>query len=82
MRAIRKPAFGFRPSVPRRVPRRGARPAFSLLELQVAFVVFGVALTGLCPLVVMQTRHARNLEQRLKPQTVYYVLPSSDRWVT
>jgi hypothetical protein len=56
------------------------RAAFSLLELQVAFVVFGIALTGLCPLVVMQTRHVKNLEARLNPQTVYYLVPSSDLW--
>jgi type II secretory pathway pseudopilin PulG len=60
--------------------RPSGRAGFSLLELQVAFVVFGIALTGLCPLVVMQTRHVKNLEARLNPQTVYYFVPSSDLW--
>jgi hypothetical protein len=69
--------FGFRISERRR-PR--GRSAFSLLELQVAFVVFGIALTGLCPLVVMQTRHVKSLEARLNPQTVHYLVPSSDLW--
>jgi hypothetical protein len=50
------------------------------LELQVAFVVFGIALTGLCPLVVMQTRHVKSLEARLNPQTVHYLMPFSDPW--
>jgi hypothetical protein len=58
----------------------GRRPAFSLLELEVAFVVFGVALSGLCPLVVMQTRHVKYLEARLSPQRVYYLVPSSNTW--
>jgi hypothetical protein len=69
--------FEFR--ISQRKPPSGRR-AFSLLELQVAFVVFGIALTGLCPLVVMQTRHVKNLEARLNPQTVYYLVPSSDLW--
>ena len=56
------------------------RPGFSLLELEVAFVVLGVALSGLCPLVVMQTRHVKDLEARLSPQTVYYLVPSSNSW--
>src|SRR3972149_1390366 len=38
-------------------PRRG----FSLLELQVAFVLFGIALAGLGPLVVMQSRQLQRL---------------------
>jgi hypothetical protein len=74
---IRVSDFEFRISQRR---RPNGRPAFSLLELQVAFVVLGIALTGLCPLVVMQTRHVKNLQARLNPQTVYYLVPSSDLW--
>jgi hypothetical protein len=59
---------------------RKRRGGFSILELQVALVVFGIALTGLCPLVVMQTRHVKNLQAMLNPQTVYYLVPSSDLW--
>jgi type II secretory pathway pseudopilin PulG len=46
--------------------RRGA----SLLEVQVAFVVLGIGLAGLCPFVVMQLRQVRMLEQRLQGQVV------------
>jgi hypothetical protein len=76
----RRSAIGCRLSAAGSLRSRRGRPAFSLLELQVAFVVFGIALTGLCPLVVMQTRHVKNLEARLNPQTVYYLVPSSDLW--
>lgn len=57
------------------------RSGFSLLELQVAFVVFGIALAGLGPLVVMQSRQLQKLESRLNHQTTYYLLPSTDAWV-
>ena len=57
-----------------------ARAGFSLLELQVALVVFGIALTGLCPLVVMHSKQFKRLEGRFNPQTTYYVVPSPDRW--
>ena len=43
-------------------PSRARRAGASLLELQVAMIVLGVAVTGLCPLVVMQARLARKLE--------------------
>ncbi len=56
------------------------RLGFSLLELQVAFVIFGVALAGLGPLVVMQSRQLRELECRFDNQTTYYLVPSTDAW--
>lgn len=56
------------------------RIGFSLLELQVAFVVFGIALAGLGPLVVMQSRQVRELESRFDDQTTYYLVPSTDAW--
>src|SRR3989304_5671051 len=57
-------------------PRRG----FSLLELQVAFVLFGIALAGLGPLVVMQSRQLQRLEARFNDQTTYYLVPSTHAW--
>lgn len=56
------------------------RIGFSLLELQVAFVVFGIALAGLGPLVVMQSRQVRELEGRFDDQTTYYLVPATDAW--
>ena len=61
-------------------PKIAARPGFSFLELQVAFVLFGIALAGLCPLVVMQSKQLRQLENRLDDQTTYYLVPSTDAW--
>ena len=40
--------------------RRGS----SLLEVQIAFVMLGIGLAGLCPFVVMQLRQLVNLESR------------------
>jgi hypothetical protein len=51
-----------------------------MLELQVAFVLFALALAALCPLVVMQSRQVRQLEKRLDPQMTYYLAPASDAW--
>ncbi len=56
------------------------RIGFSLLELQVAFVIFGIALAGLGPLVVMQSRQLRQFESRFDDQTAYYLVPSTDDW--
>ncbi|MBI1917208.1 MAG: type II secretion system protein, partial [Planctomycetes bacterium] len=53
-----------------------SRRGFSLLELQVAFVVLAIALAGLYPLVVIHSKQQRKLEQRLDPQTTYYLVPS------
>ena len=41
-----------------------AESAFSLVELQVALVVLGLAFTGIFPLVVMQSRGLRTLESQ------------------
>jgi prepilin-type N-terminal cleavage/methylation domain-containing protein len=67
------------------IRRPGGRPhalrgGFSMLELQVALVVFGIALTGLGPLVVMHSRQLKRLESRFSPQATYYVTPSADLW--
>ncbi|HEV3258177.1 MAG TPA: hypothetical protein VG013_14925 [Gemmataceae bacterium] len=63
-----------------RVERGARRPGFSFLELQVAFVLFAIALAGVCPLVVVQSRQLSKIEDRLSYQTTYYVVPSSDPW--
>ena len=56
------------------------RTAYSLLELQVAFVVFGIALAGLGPLVVMHLKQLRKIEERTSDQTTYHLVPSPDPW--
>lgn len=56
------------------------RSGFSLVELQVAFVVLAIAVCGLCPLVVMQSRHLKKIENRLNPANTHYITPSTDSW--
>ena len=63
-----------------RSTRNTVRAGYSFLELQVAFVLFGVALAGLGPLVVMQSRQLRMLEARFDHQTTYYLAPSTNAW--
>lgn len=57
-------------------PRRG----FTLLEFEVAMVVFGIALVGLFPLTVMHSRVLRSLEKRYSAQSEWYLAASQDRW--
>lgn len=61
-------------------PCGGRRSGFSMLELEVALVVFGFGLTGLCPLMVMHSRQLKKLEERFSPQNTYYLIPSSEIW--
>jgi type II secretory pathway pseudopilin PulG len=56
------------------------REGFSFMELQVAFLLLAIALAGLGPLVVMQSRQLRKLESRLDAQTTYYLVPSEYEW--
>jgi hypothetical protein len=56
------------------------RVGFSLLEVQMAFVLLGIALAGLCPLLVIQSKQLRQIESRLNHQTTYYLIPSTDPW--
>lgn len=56
------------------------RPGFSFLELQVAFVLLAIALAGLGPLVVMQSRQLKTLESRFSDQTTHYLVPPEDAW--
>ena len=57
-------------------PRNG----FSLVELQVALVVLAIAVAGICPLVVMQSKHLKKIEDRFNDKTTYYLVPSTDEW--
>jgi hypothetical protein len=51
-------------------PRCRVRPGYVLFDVQMAFVVLGIGLAGLCPLVVMQLRQVRMLEMRLRGQVI------------
>ena len=51
-------------------PRCRAHGGYVLFEVQMAFVVLGIGLAGLSPLVVMQLRQVRMLEMRLRGQVV------------
>jgi type II secretory pathway pseudopilin PulG len=85
------------------IPRVGTLPppavsgrrcrGFTLAEVQVAFVLLGIGLAGLCPLVVMQLRQARQLELRLQGRVsshgvtmvmptapTYYIVPWQNPW--
>jgi prepilin-type N-terminal cleavage/methylation domain-containing protein len=59
-------------------PKR--RAGFSLLELEVALVLFGIALSGFGPHAVMYTKHLNRLETRFSPQATHFLIPSYDRW--
>jgi hypothetical protein len=43
-------------------------------------VVFGIALMGVCPLLVMYSKQLRSVETRFHPQTTYYLVPVADLW--
>lgn len=45
-----------------------------------AFVLFGIALAGIVPCLVMYTKQLRNLQKRFDPHAVHYLVPSTDRW--
>jgi hypothetical protein len=64
-----------------------------LLDVQVAFMILGIGLAGLCPFVVMQLRQVRKLELRLQGQVsshgvtmvmptapTYYIVPWQNQW--
>jgi hypothetical protein len=56
------------------------RSGFTYLELEVAFLLFAIALSGLVPLAVVQSRQARKIEGRLDPQQTHYLAPSPHGW--
>jgi type II secretory pathway pseudopilin PulG len=51
-----------------------------MVEVQVALVLFGIALAGLGPYMVMYTKQLRKLQQRFSPQSIYYLVPTADIW--
>lgn len=63
------------------------RAGFTFLEVQVAFILLGIGLAGLGPLVVMQVRLSKKIENGFNPQTAYfrtgttsYLVPAADPW--
>src|SRR5689334_7334906 len=66
-------------------PRRGRR-GFSLLEVQVAFVLLGIGLAGVCPLIVMQVKLSKRVaggfdqNGRLQPGGRTFLVMPGDRW--
>jgi hypothetical protein len=61
-------------------PKSRSRFGFTILELEVAMVVFGIALMGICPLVVMCSKQLRKVEGQFSPQVTYYLVPVADHW--
>jgi hypothetical protein len=51
-----------------------------MLELVVAVLLFAIALGGLCPLVVMQSKQLQKLQSRFSSQATYYLAPATDDW--
>jgi hypothetical protein len=82
MAMYRKRSSDNRPAASRRRRPRFliGSPGFSMVEVQVALVLFGLALAGFGPYLVMYTKQLRTLQQRFSPQTTYYLVPSSDLW--
>ena len=56
------------------------RRGFSLIELQVAMIVFAIGVVGIGPLVVMQSRSLERIESRFNYKNTYYLVPSTDKW--
>jgi hypothetical protein len=56
------------------------RQGATFLELLVSFTVLCIALTGLVPLVIMQSHQMARLESHFNSATTYYLVPSSDTW--
>lgn len=56
------------------------RSGFTYLEVQVAFVLFALALSGVGPLVVMYARQTTEIERRLEKDTTQYLVPSDSEW--
>ncbi len=56
------------------------RNGFTYIEVQVALLLFGIAISGLVPMSVMQTRQTSALKERFDDETTYYLEPSSNGW--
>jgi hypothetical protein len=65
------------PIVSRSIAAKHPRAGYSLLEVQVAFVVLGVALSGICPLIVMQLRMTKKIEAQFDANSIHHLVPSS-----
>lgn len=61
-------------------PRRLIRRAFTYLELEVSLALFAIGLSGLGPLVVMQSRQLQTLEERVSDDVTYHISPSAHPW--
>jgi len=59
---------------------RCLRQGSTFLELLVAFMVLCIALTGLVPLVAMQSRQLARLERHFSPGTTRYLVPAANTW--
>ncbi|MFI5460975.1 MAG: prepilin-type N-terminal cleavage/methylation domain-containing protein [Isosphaerales bacterium] len=64
-----------------------ARAGYSLPEAMVAFVLLGIGLAGVCPLVVMQSRMSRKVALGLDPGSAHFgagatfsLVPACDGW--
>ncbi len=68
------------------MPRSGRqfarRRGFTYLELEVSFLLFAIALGGLAPLTVMQSRQVRQTESRLDADETHYISPSAAPWAS
>ena len=58
------------------------RRGLSLVEVQISFVVLGIVLAGLAPVVVMQYRQHRRLQSRFPTGSTFYLAPSDCRWAS
>jgi hypothetical protein len=67
------------PTSPRSARR--ARRGVSLIEVQVGLVALGILLSGLGPISALYIRQLKEAQTRFDPQTVYYLVPSSNLWV-
>src|SRR5262249_16449083 len=61
-------------------PGGQARRGVSLLDGERALVAVGGLLSGFVPISALYIRQLRHAQQRLDPQTVYYLVPPSDFW--
>jgi hypothetical protein len=50
------------------------------LEFEVAMLILGISLTGLLPLIVMQSRGLQVADQRIPWQTTCYLVPVANEW--
>ena len=56
------------------------RKGFTYMEVQIALLLFGIAVSGLVPMSVMQTRQTSALKERFDDETTHYLEPQSNDW--